>query len=552
MLAKLLLKTKLALLIAMPLFMLILMTGFSWYSLLDAMEAQDFSVDKMETLGKAMEHLDGNGAEISEEGRLAMSAMLFSSNADKVHKIRAEFEGQLTEFEKDFTGLQADLKKLSAEQPEEYKDFLDKVQKFGAEHKITSTKILASIDAGRGAENASETDAAIRSLLALYTVSDDALGKLSAKEKSALDDRGDNDYAKRRNILLVWSLITIVLTAGLAFLVVRLILRQLGGDPNEVGAVMSRMADGDFSLKPERVPESGSLLANAYRTQESLRETLAIVNTQSLHVADLSHRLASAAKQIDVNINHESDSVSSIAATIEELSVSSTQISDQGTNARLIANESRTNAEQGALVIKQTVSELIESAQMIKTASSEVSRLGEDATHISEVVKVIKEIADQTNLLALNAAIEAARAGEQGRGFAVVADEVRKLAERTAAATSEINSMSSNIGSVADSALNSMGKVVEITQRGVGDAGSAEVSIASIQQSFGQVVSVIDAIAASLTEQNVAASELAKGTEQVSQMSEENSGAAKSLLSIATDLREGAKKMSETVGKFKV
>ena len=551
MLEKLMLKNKLALLVGMPLLMLILMAGFSWYSLLDAMKAQDYSVDKMETLGNAMEHLDGNGTEISEEGRLVLSAMLFNGNADKVSKIRAEFEGQLTEFEKDFAGLQTGLKKLSAEQPQEYTVLLESVQKMGAEHKNTSAKFLASIDTKRGTESAGEMDSAIRSLMALYAASDEALGKLSAKEKSALDTRGDDDYAKRRNILLVWSLITIVMTTGLAFMIVRQILRQLGGDPSEVSAVMNRMADGNFSIKQERIPERGSLLANANRTQESLRDMLAIVSAQTLNVADMSLRLASAAKQIEANINIESDSVSRIAATIEELSISSTQISDQGTNARLIANESRTNAEQGAQVIKRTVNELIDSARMIQTASSEVSRLGEDATHISEVVKVIKDIAEQTNLLALNAAIEAARAGEQGRGFAVVADEVRKLAERTAAATNEINSMSGNIGDVASSTLNSMGKVVEITQRGVGDAGSAETSIASIQQSFGEVVSVIDSIAAALAEQNVAAAELAKGTEQVSQMSEANSSAAKSLLSIATDLQEGVEKVGVIVGKFK-
>jgi methyl-accepting chemotaxis protein len=181
-----------------------------------------------------------------------------------------------------------------------------------------------------------------------------------------------------------------------------------------------------------------------------------------------------------------------------------------------------------------------------------VSRLGEDASHISDVVKVIKEIADQTNLLALNAAIEAARAGEQGRGFAVVADEVRKLAERTAAATSEINAMSEKIGNVAGSALSGMGEVVAITQQGVGDAGSAETSIAGIQKSFGEVVTVIDDIAAALAEQNIAATELAKGTERVSQMSEENSGAAQNLLAMATELQAGANQVREVVSKFKV
>jgi methyl-accepting chemotaxis protein len=513
------------------------------------MSDQDDAVEKMQALGSSMEHLDSTEGEIAEENGLTLKAMLSSGSSDK---IRAEFEAQRTEFAKDLAGLQADLKKLSAEHPQEYTAIFELVQKLGVEHQNASATQLAAITAGRGKEAAAEVEAAGHSLKATSLALDEALSKQTAKEKSALDAAGDEDYDHRRNVLLVWSLIAIALTAGVAVMIVRQVLLQLGGDPNEVSAVVDRMAEGDFSHKPERTPEKGSLMANAYRTQDSLRDMLTTVRTQSLQVADMSQALASSAKQIVENVNQESDSVASMAASIEELSVSTTHISDQGANAKRIANESRANSDQGAEVIKRTVNELIDSAKKIEEASREVSRLGEDASHISDVVKVIKEIADQTNLLALNAAIEAARAGEQGRGFAVVADEVRKLAERTAAATNEINSMSDKIGNVAGSALNGMGKVVEITKQGVGDAGSAETSIAGIQKSFSEVVAVIDDIAAALAEQNIAATELAKGTERVSQMSEENSGAAKNLLTLATDLEQGSNKVREVVSRFKV
>jgi methyl-accepting chemotaxis protein len=241
-----------------------------------------------------------------------------------------------------------------------------------------------------------------------------------------------------------------------------------------------------------------------------------------------------------------------MAAAIEELSVSTTHISDQGGNAKRIANDSRSNAEEGAQVVNKTVTGLLTTAQEIESASAEVSRLGEDASRISDIVKVIKEIADQTNLLALNAAIEAARAGEQGRGFAVVADEVRKLAERTAGATNEINQMSSKIGEVAAHALRGMDKVVNTTRQGVSDAETAQSSIALIQKNFAEVSDVIDEISGSLTEQTAAATELAQNTERVSSMAEGNSGAAQGLLNLANELEGKAREVRQTVEVFKV
>ncbi len=334
--------------------------------------------------------------------------------------------------------------------------------------------------------------------------------------------------------------------------IARNVLRQLGGDPKDVALVVNTMAAGNFSQEARRQPVAGSLLANAYQMQTALREMIAKVKGQADQVGDMASSLAASARQIAENVNHESDAVSGMAAAIEEMSVSTTHISDRGDNARQIADKSRNGAEEGAQVINKTVSGLLATAQEIEGASAEVSRLGENASRISDVVKVIKEIADQTNLLALNAAIEAARAGEQGRGFAVVADEVRKLAERTANATSEINEMSAGIAEVAGNALSGMDKVVNTTRQGVADAETAQGSIAAIQQGFGEVAGVIDDISAALAEQNIAATDLAKSTERVAQMSEENSGAAHSLLQLANALEEKASQVRSAVDAFKV
>jgi methyl-accepting chemotaxis protein len=380
----------------------------------------------------------------------------------------------------------------------------------------------------------------------------DQVVTMTNDRNTADENRGNALIQKVNLLLLLVSILSTCVSIGLAIYISRNVLRQLGGDPNEVTAVVNAMAAGDFSQHPKQEPEPDSLLADAYQMQAKLREMISTVKDQAGQVGDMAHSLATSANQIAGNVNSESDAVSSMAAAIEELSVSTTHISDQGANAKRIANDSRSNAEEGAKVVNKTVSGLLDTAREIEAASGEVSRLGEDASHISDVVKVIKEIADQTNLLALNAAIEAARAGEQGRGFAVVADEVRKLAERTASATNEINQMSGKIGDVAGHALSGMDKVVKTTKQGVGDAETAQTSIKNIQSNFGEVAAVIDDIAAALEEQNAAATELAKSTERVSQMSEENSGAAQSLLSLANDLEARAREVHNAVEVFKV
>ena len=376
--------------------------------------------------------------------------------------------------------------------------------------------------------------------------------KLATDRNTEDEDHGRALIQKVNVILALVSALTMCVSIGLAIYISRSVLRQLGGDPKEVVSVVDAMATGDFSQHSHKQPVAGSLLANADQMRIKLSEMITGVKDQANNVGDMARSLATSAGQIAKNANHESDAVASMAAAIEELSVSTTHINDQGTSAKRIASNSRSNAEAGAKVVNKMATGLLGTAGELEAASTDVSRLGEDALRISDVVKVIREIADQTNLLALNAAIEAARAGEQGRGFAVVADEVRKLAERTASATSEINEMSGKIGDAAGHALTGMEKVVNTTRQGVDEAELARNSIKDIQSGFAEVTGVIDEIAPALEEQNAAASELAKSTERVSQMSEENSGAAQSLLSLATELETKAREMRSGVEVFKV
>jgi methyl-accepting chemotaxis protein len=535
----------------------VMLLAVSVFSLIELHGALTDQMDDLVRLGsdiEVMENIDTLNLTAIKEAKLAKDVWLRGNDAEKIKKYRDEYVAEQNRFEERNRMAVAGLKKLAVGHEQDFSGFISSLDSLVQIHREVSGKYLVQIDAHRG--NPAESDAKVAGIDRELTKQiNEVRGKFveftlnKSKEKLV---HAKEDYEQRSNIIIVWVVVSLLLSMALGIVIVRQIMRQLGGDPTEVSAVVNTMASGDFSRLPKSEPEPGSLLEHAYQMQAKLRHMILEVKTQSNHVGGMAHSLASSANQISENVNNESDAVASMAAAIEELSVSTTHISDQGANAKRIAGDSRSNAEQGANVVNKTVTGLLDTARQIEAASGEVSRLGEDATRISDVVKVIKEIADQTNLLALNAAIEAARAGEQGRGFAVVADEVRKLAERTASATNEINQMSAKIGSVASNALSSMDNVVKTTRQGVGDAETAQTSIKNIQSGFSEVSAVIDEIAPALEEQNSAASELAKSTERVSQMSEENSGAARNLQNLANELEGKAGEMLDAVEIFKL
>jgi len=550
---KMSLKNKFLALEAVSFSMLIITVMFGLIVLHGAMETEKESIQRLKMDIEVMGEIDTLNIVVIKEAKLAKDVWIRGDNQENIDRYKTEFIQNVERFQTTHESALKGLQKL-AEGHEGFDDFIKQLEVINEEHAQVSWKYLSQIEAHRG--DAHESDTKVvgidQNLSNHIKVLRDSFIKFVDEKGSEKIALAEEDYATNRNMVFVWVFVSLTLSFVIATLIIRQIMRQLGGDPQEVATVVNTMANVDFSQQPSRLPVPGSLLANAFNMQSKLREMIASVKSQAAQVGDMAHSLATSANHIAENVNHESDAVSSMAAAIEELSVSTTHISDQGDSAKRIANSSRSNAEQGAQVVNKTVDGLLSSAQEIKAASNEVSRLGEDASRISEVVKVIKEIADQTNLLALNAAIEAARAGEQGRGFAVVADEVRKLAERTAGATNEINQMSSKIGEVANHALSGMDKVVKTTQQGVGDAETAQVSIKNIQESFGKVSGVIDDIASALVEQTAAANELAKSTEKVSQMSEENSSSAQNLLSLANDLEAKAREVRNSVEIFKV
>ncbi|MBK6357074.1 MAG: methyl-accepting chemotaxis protein [Betaproteobacteria bacterium] len=352
--------------------------------------------------------------------------------------------------------------------------------------------------------------------------------------------------------LLLWGL-GIAGFIGISLLVLsNNIIKTLGGDPAVASAITKRIAAGDLATPVDFASNnSDSLLANISTMQETLRTMIAGIVGNAEQVASAANQLFSASEQVAERASQQSDAASSMAASVEEMAVSIDQVKENATEAHNISQTAGEISEEGASVIHNAASEMRKISQAVQASSQIVEDLGHQSDQITSIVNTIKEIADQTNLLALNAAIEAARAGEQGRGFAVVADEVRKLAERTGNSTKEIGEMVAKIQNGTRSAVSSMQDGVRQVSNGVELANQAGDSINRIRDGALRVTVVVNGISDSISEQSMASNEIAQKLEVIAQMSEESAAAVRQTADAARQLQALSSSLRQTVAQFK-
>jgi methyl-accepting chemotaxis protein len=342
------------------------------------------------------------------------------------------------------------------------------------------------------------------------------------------------------------SAVIIILTClGFGFWFAGDIIRRIGGDPAYAAGVVEKVASGDLTVTIDiqgNNPES--LLQSVRHMVSSQRQMMEKIKQSSESLASASQELQATSDAMSSTTDDVVSQAGTVATAGEEMSATSSDIATNCISAAENAARASEMAKDGAAVVMGTVKGMERIAHRVKETATSVDTLGSSSEQIGNIIGTIEDIADQTNLLALNAAIEAARAGEQGRGFAVVADEVRALAERTTRATKEISAMISGIQKETRTAVSSMEEGVQEVARGSAEAAKSGEALNVILEQINEVNAQINQIATAAEEQTATTREISNNVHMINEAVsgsargvQELSAAAGNLSFLAEELR---------------
>jgi methyl-accepting chemotaxis protein len=393
----------------------------------------------------------------------------------------------------------------------------------------------------------------VKTLRKTQSVYFEATAELIKYQSQLMDESGKDaaNKAKQTQILiLVLILVAMALSVGVSLFIVRSITVPL----SEGVDVANRLATGDLtaSVTIRSNDEIGTLMTAMDNMVKRLRELIGKIKYAADNMASGSEQLSASAEEISRGMNEQASRSTQIATATEEMSQTVIDVAKNTSTIAQISTQAFDHAKDGEGVVKRSVDEVQAIASTVAESSQVMQRLGTSSGQIGDIVGVINDIADQTNLLALNAAIEAARAGEQGRGFAVVADEVRKLAERTTQATSQINSMISSIQSEVVHAGVAMNNATSRVQSGVEFSRKTGDSLSNIVSSVNTLQSMVQQIASATEEMSSVSETISSDIQGIAAGSKEISAGSGQIAQASSDLARLATELQSVVRHFKV